>query len=39
MWFLKGKMCIRCDDVNKDDGQYWDVLGCKWAVLSYNGMY
>ena len=29
----------RFDKVNKDDGLYWDVLGCKWAVLSSNGVY
>ena len=26
----------RCDDVNKDDGLHWEVLGCNWAA---NGLY
>ena len=39
MRFLKGKLGNRFDNVNKDDGLYWDVLGCKWAVLSSNGVY
>ena len=40
MRFLKGKILKsnRFDNVNKDDGLYWDVLGCNWAVLSCNGV-
>ena len=26
-------------DVNENDGQYWDVLGCNWAVLDCTGFY
>ena len=36
MRFLEGKLGNRFDNVNKDDGLYWDVLGCSWAVLSCN---
>ena len=32
MRFLKGKLGNRFDNVNKDDGLYWDVLGCNWAA-------
>ena len=27
-----------CDDVNMDDGPYWDILGCNWAVLGSPGL-
>ena len=27
MWFLKGKLGNRFDNVNKDDGLYWDGYG------------
>ena len=26
-------------NVNEDDGLYWDVLGCNWALLSSNRLY
>ena len=29
----------RCDDVNQDNGLYWDTLGCNWAVLDCTGLY
>ena len=29
----------RFDNVNKDDGLYWDALGCNWPVLSCNGVF
>ena len=32
MRFLKGTFGTRFDNVNKDDGLYWDVLGCNWAA-------
>ena len=38
MRFLKGRIGYYCyllnrfDNVNKDDGLYWDALGCNWAV-------
>ena len=31
--------CNRFDNVNKDYGLYWDVLGCDWDLLSCNGVY
>ena len=27
-----------CDDVNMDDGPYWDILDCNWAVLGSPGL-
>ena len=39
MWFLKGNLCNRFDNVQRDDGLFLDVLGCNWAVLSCNKLY
>ena len=40
MRFLKGKQGIGIgfDNVNKDNGLYWDVLGCNWAALGSTGL-
>ena len=39
MRFLEGKLGNRFDNVNRDDGMYWDVMGYIWSVLSCNGVY
>ena len=32
MRFLKGKLGNIFDNINKDNGLYWDVVGCDWAA-------
>ena len=36
--FWKGWWDYGGDDVNKDDGPHWDILGCNWAVLDSPGL-
>ena len=36
MQFLKRKVGLRWDNVNEDDGLYWNVLGCNLAVMDCN---